>query len=153
MNEVNVEIPMLLNSELMKRNILLVNSKIIHLEPKNTSNNHIHFKSGMHFLNDQKENYYNQERIFKYAFNHMVNCLVPLLKNTPVFFGVVKYQTFDKSFLDEFEENRSIPKHELSDYKKNYLDYINLLDYLASDDLESIKMGKKVWDLNDLKIL
>jgi hypothetical protein len=152
MNEINIEIPMLLNSDLIKRDIFYLNSKIIHLQFKNTSNNFLELKSGIGLLTDRKENHFSQERLFKFAFNHMVNCLVPLLKKNPVFFGVIKFETYDRSFLDEFEINRSIKKDEINLFRKNYLDTIDLINYLASDKLNSYEMGRKIWNINDLKI-
>lgn len=152
MNEVNIEIPMLLNSEFIKRDIFYVNSKIIHLQFQNTSNNFLQLKNDLGLLNDKNEKHFSHERMFKYAFNHMVSCLVPLLKKNPVFFGLVKCETYDKEFLDEFEINRAIPKEELNHFRKNYLETIDLVNYVVSDKLDSYEMGKKIWTLTDLKL-
>lgn len=151
MNETNIEFPMLLNSDLIKRDIFYLNSKIIHLEFKNTQNNFLELKSELGLLTDKKEKHFSQERLFKFAFNHMVHCLVPLLKKNPVFFGVVKCETYDKEFLDEFEINRSISKHEINFFRKNYLDTIELLNFIVSDKLDSYEMGRKIWSIEDLK--
>jgi len=152
MNEINIEIPMLLNSDLLKRDIFYINSKIIHLELKNTANNFLPLKSDLGLLNDKKEKHFSQEKLFKYAFNHMVSCLVPFLKKNPVFFGVVKCDSYDKSYLEDFELNRTIPKEEINHFKKSYLETIDLINFLISDELDSYEMGKKIWTVKDIKI-
>lgn len=143
MNEINIEIPMLLNSELIQKELFLIDSKIIHLELNNSSNNKIEL---------QKDSSYSYEKVFKSAFKHMVICLFPLLKKNPVFFGIVNFTTFDKSYLDAFEESNSIHHSELNSYRKNYIENIDLIDYILSDKIDSMEVGKKLWDIKDLKI-
>lgn len=152
MNEVNVEIPMLLNSDLMKKELFNINSKIIHLQFPNTTNNFLQLNNDLGLLDDKKEKHLSHERLFKYAFNHMVSCLIPLLKNNPVFFGIVKCETYDKDFVDEFEFNRSISKEDVIHFRKNYLETIDLINYISSEKLDSYEMGKKIWTIQDLKI-
>jgi hypothetical protein len=143
MNEINIEIPMLLNSQLIQKELFLIDSKVLHLQINNSSNNKI----------DLESNYgnYSYEKVFKSSFKHMINCLIPLLKKKPVFFGIVNFTTFDKKYLNEFEENNSIHHNEVNLYRKNYLDNIELIEYILSDNVDSLEMGKKIWDIKDIR--
>jgi hypothetical protein len=140
MTEINIENSMILNSKLLATNKLKVESKIIHLVLPSTSN--IKNIPGFH-----------PKRLLGNSLKHMVNCSKQTLEKNPVFFSLVSIETYDKSFINRFENNISIPKEENQIYGLNYDKSIDLISCLLSDKLDPLEFGKKFWSLNDLNLL
>ncbi len=137
MIQTNTESPMLLNSRLIGKNKIEIGSKILHLFIPITSN----LKNLPEFF---------PQRLFSQSMKHMVKCLKDELVKNPVFFSLLKCQTFDDQFFMRFEFNKTIPKEEIDQYKKNYDTSIELVRYLMSDKIEGLEFAKKFWELNDL---
>jgi hypothetical protein len=140
MTQTNIEGPMLLNSSIVKNNLIEINSKVLHLLLPSVSN----FKT-------IKEINFHPHRMMAQSLKHMVKCFKEDLIKNPIFFSLIKISTLDQSFIERFENNKTIPNEELEIYKKNYDKSLDFLCYLLSNKVDSLEFGKKLWDLQEYK--
>lgn len=135
MTKINIEIPMLLNSKLVKNNYLEKNAKVLQFLfpiPEN-------IKSVNHF---------NSYKLISDSFKHMILCLREDLSKNPVFFALCKIRILEKVSLEILKE-----KNLLDDEVINTLYSIDtaakFVEYLLSDKVDPYKFGSSIWDIND----
>jgi hypothetical protein len=140
MIQTNIENPMHLNSRLISRNKVEIGAKILHYLAPTTSN----IKNLPDFF---------PLRMFSQSMKHMIKCMKEDLTKNPVFFSLLKAQSFDEEYLNRFENNKTIPQDEIDEFRNNYENTVELINCLLSDKLEGHDFAKKFWDLNDLNEL
>lgn len=139
MIKTNIENPIHLNSTLIGRGKIEIGSKILHILNPTTSN----LKNIPEFF---------PQRLFSQSIKHMVKCLKDDLVKNPVFFSLLKSQSFDEDFLKKLEYNETIPKGEIDEYRKHYKSTLDLIVYLMSNKIEGMEFANKFWDVNDLNL-
>lgn len=139
MTETNVEFPILLNSRLIKSNSLEIGAKILHFQLPTSSN-----------LSNISN--FTPNRLLGTSLKNMVMVINEDLKKNPVFFSFLKIRTLDKSFIDRLENNKTITIDEVEKLKYYYFKSLEKINYLMSDNVDSLDFGKQFWDVENSKL-
>jgi hypothetical protein len=135
MTKRNIEIPMILNSKLVKKNNFELNAKVLH------------------FLFPLPENMknipnFNAYKMVSESFKHMIICLREDLSKHPVFFSLCKIRYFEQFYIDILSQ-----KNLLDDETKSSLYSVDaaasFIDYLLSSKVDPYKFGTSIWDIHD----
>lgn len=138
MTQINIENSMILNSKLILKNRLEIDSKIIHFQLPS-------FKSL-----EKIPNFYPKKMLGS-ALKHMVSCCKEDLIKNPVFFSLVSIDTIDEAYQKRFINNKTITEENLKNLKENYNKSVDMITYLLNDKLSGLDFGKKFWTLEDYK--
>ena len=135
MTRINIEIPMILNSKLVKNKNFDNNAKILHFLfpiPENLKN----------IPN------FNAYKMVSESFKHMILCLREDLAKNPVFFALCKIRFFEEYYIQILKE-KNLLDSETMNTLYNVDSAAKFINYLLSNKVDPYKFGATFWDIND----